>query len=124
MDNIPVAPIEENNQTQSNPRSHKSIWISLIIFGLVLLAGTLLLFKEQSPTNTVSDTTPSLITDKNLYRNDGQNVYHDGNKIPDADPATFTVLSDYYTKDKNAVYWYGKKIPDADPATFVVPDED
>ena len=55
------------------------------------------------------------------YKIENGNVYCRGRIITGADPATFEVLSDYYTKDKNHVYWCCEVIAGAEPATFDVP---
>jgi hypothetical protein len=42
-------------------------------------------------------------------------------KIPDADPATFVSIGDFYGKDKAHVFKETVVLRDADPATFQPP---
>ncbi|UII26325.1 DKNYY domain-containing protein [Fulvivirga maritima] len=54
-------------------------------------------------------------------------VYLEGEKIKNADPASFDPMNDfnYYSKDTNHVFFNSKVIPNSDPATFTpVPSEE
>jgi len=110
MDNIPIPPIEENNQTEPHSLSKKSIWISSIVV-LLVIVGTFLILKGQSSSNIVSDTIQPSVPES-PYVNDGQDVYYDGTKIIGADPETFTIDTDpsntYDAYDKNYFYNYGE----------------
>ncbi len=55
-----------------------------------------------------------------LYATDTQAVYFQGSVIPDADPESYTLLSDVYEKDKNHVWSGSNIISGADPASFRV----
>lgn len=70
-----------------------------------------------------------VVLDSNSFAVDNKNVYFIGEKIKDADPATFEVITDEgdmrYAKDKNSVFIYLEdggivKVIGADPATFEV----
>lgn len=58
------------------------------------------------------------ILDRDGYARDDRHVYYHENTVQDADPGSFTALSDLYGKDQAHVYYAGKTIPGADPATF------
>jgi len=52
------------------------------------------------------------------YAKDMSSVYKEGQKIDDADPATFTHISDVFWRDAHGVYFDGKKVVGADPVSF------
>lgn len=54
------------------------------------------------------------------YAKDKNFVYFETNKVDQADPNSFTLItgSRYYAKDKNFVYWEGKTINGADTNSF------
>lgn len=52
----------------------------------------------------------------------GHHVFYYGTVIIDADPETFTIISDHFSKDANHVYWNEYKVIDADPSTFKYED--
>ena len=45
-------------------------------------------------------------------------VFYNGILIPNAEPDTFTPISNNFSKDINNVYWFEHKVIDAQPATF------
>lgn len=59
-----------------------------------------------------------------FYARDRANVYRRTEIVPNADPATFEILSDGYTRDANYVFHFhfeeGLLLTEADPTTFVV----
>jgi len=74
MDNIPI-PQKENNQIEPHHQSKKLIWISSVVV-LLVIAGTFLILKGPSSSNTVSDDTQlesgvngEIGVNKNIYIN-------------------------------------------------------
>ena len=58
---------------------------------------------------------------KKEYAKDKNYVFLRGHVIPDADPATYTLIDgSHYAVDKDNVYLFYYKVPCADPKTFVV----
>lgn len=53
-----------------------------------------------------------------LFTRIGSKIFHNGTYIPNADPGSFTPISDNFSKDTNNVYWFENKVTDADPLTF------
>lgn len=60
------------------------------------------------------------------YSRDAKHVYYTNKVLPDADPATFAIVSTYncdfdnvYAKDKNIVWFNDKVVIDADASSFV-----
>lgn len=58
------------------------------------------------------------ILNRHGYAKDNQRVYYHENTVQNADPNSFTTLSDLYGKDNAQVYYAGKTIPGADPSSF------
>lgn len=58
------------------------------------------------------------------YAKDKSAVYHDEEKIKNADPETFSFLDDqsYYAKDKDNIFYFGKILDGVNPATFKIID--
>jgi len=67
---------------------------------------------------------PSFRQLKFNYSEDKNNVYHRGNKIPQASPATFVILGDRYAKDENHVYYEDKILESADAKSFELVTQD
>lgn len=44
--------------------------------------------------------------------------------VKDADAQTFRVMSEFYTKDAARVFWRGEKLPDANPGAFKIISEE
>lgn len=53
-----------------------------------------------------------------LFTRISDKIFHNGTQIPNADPVSFTPISDNFSKDTNNVYWFENKVTDADPLTF------
>ena len=51
---------------------------------------------------------------------DANNVYHEGDRLPDATPATFRLLGHNYATDGERVYYLNRVVPGADATTFSV----
>ena len=62
------------------------------------------------------------ILNQHGYAKDNQRVYYHENTVQDADPKSFTALSELYGKDTVRVYYTGKVIPGAEPASFALFD--
>src|SRR5688572_21346660 len=58
-----------------------------------------------------------ILDEEQTYARDKNQVYYNGNVIPDADSATFELLESYYSRDKNNVYVSGN-IFSTDSANF------
>ena len=56
------------------------------------------------------------------WSGDATRMYYGNRPVADADPATFILLSEYYSKDRTNVYIAGDVIVSADPKTFEVHD--
>jgi hypothetical protein len=56
------------------------------------------------------------------WSRDAMNVYFGSKPFPEADRATFEVLSDWYAKDRANVYYFNQRIPGADAPSFTVTD--